>query len=139
MSFKLFIKPFIAVVVDGSGFAISFFVDALSFKLAEDFSSPDQRPATQAVEDDGESHGMPSRACYWPRPTGTMRPPSSGAANGQPPRFLPPDVEDSGEARARIAAADVEFLTEPRTEAYGQVAVFRDIAGNKWDLIAPAR
>jgi hypothetical protein len=31
----------------------------------------------------------------------------------------------------------VEFLTEPRTEPYGQVAVFRDIAGNKWDLIGP--
>ena len=32
-----------------------------------------------------------------------------------------------------------QFLTEPRTEPYGQVVVFRDIAGNKWDLIGPAR
>jgi hypothetical protein len=32
----------------------------------------------------------------------------------------------------------VRFLTEPRTEPYGQVAVFLDIAGNKWDLIGPA-
>jgi hypothetical protein len=32
----------------------------------------------------------------------------------------------------------VRFLTEPRTELYGQVAVFLDIAGNKWDLIGPA-
>jgi len=31
----------------------------------------------------------------------------------------------------------VEFLTAPRTEPYGRVAVFRDIAGNKWDLIGP--
>ena len=35
-------------------------------------------------------------------------------------------------------AGRVQFLTEPRTEPYGQVAVFRDIAGNKWDLIGPA-
>jgi hypothetical protein len=37
-----------------------------------------------------------------------------------------------------MAAAGVQFLTAPRTEPYGQVAVFADIAGNKWDLIGPA-
>jgi hypothetical protein len=34
--------------------------------------------------------------------------------------------------------ARVEFLTEPRTEPYGRVAVFLDIAGNKWDLLGAA-
>ena len=38
-----------------------------------------------------------------------------------------------------MTAAGVQFLTDPRTEPYGQVAVFRDIAGNKWDLIGPAQ
>ena len=42
-------------------------------------------------------------------------------------------VEDFGAAYARMTAAGVRFVTEP----YGQVAVFRDIAGNKWDLIGP--
>jgi hypothetical protein len=32
----------------------------------------------------------------------------------------------------------VEFLEAPRAERYGTVAVFRDIYGNKWDLIEPA-
>ncbi len=32
----------------------------------------------------------------------------------------------------------VEFLEEPRFEAYGTVAVFRDPFGNSWDLIEPA-
>ena len=32
----------------------------------------------------------------------------------------------------------VEFIdAEPREEAYGTVAVFKDLAGNKWDLIQP--
>ncbi|AYA38695.1 VOC family protein [Hymenobacter oligotrophus] len=31
----------------------------------------------------------------------------------------------------------VHFLEEPRTEAYGTVAVFRDYYGNKWDLLEP--
>jgi hypothetical protein len=33
--------------------------------------------------------------------------------------------------------AGVKFVTEPRTEEYGQVVVFIDIAGNKWDLLGP--
>jgi predicted ATPase len=37
-----------------------------------------------------------------------------------------------------LAAARAKFLTAPRTEPYGHVAVFADIAGNKWDLIGPA-
>ena len=35
-----------------------------------------------------------------------------------------------------MIAAGVEFVTEPRTESYGQIAVFLDIAGNRWDLLA---
>ena len=32
----------------------------------------------------------------------------------------------------------VEFLTAPRAESYGQVAVFKDLYGNKWDLLCAA-
>jgi hypothetical protein len=31
----------------------------------------------------------------------------------------------------------VRFVTEPRSEPYGRVAVFEDIAGNRWDLLGP--
>jgi hypothetical protein len=48
-------------------------------------------------------------------------------------------VEDFGAAHARMTSARVRFVTAPRTEPYGQVAVFLDIAGNKWDLIGPAQ
>jgi hypothetical protein len=37
-----------------------------------------------------------------------------------------------------MTAAGVQFLTAPRTEPYGRVAVFLDVAGNKWDLLGPA-
>jgi hypothetical protein len=46
-------------------------------------------------------------------------------------------VEDFEAAYARMASAGVRFLTAPRTESYGRVAVFLDIAGNKWDLLGP--
>jgi hypothetical protein len=32
----------------------------------------------------------------------------------------------------------VRFIREPRTEAYGTVAVFEDLYGNQWDLLQPA-
>jgi hypothetical protein len=41
-------------------------------------------------------------------------------------------------AHARMTTAGVRFLAAPRIEPYGRVAVFLDIAGNKWDLIGPA-
>ena len=31
----------------------------------------------------------------------------------------------------------IEFMEEPRHEAYGTVAVFKDLYGNKWDLLQP--
>jgi predicted enzyme related to lactoylglutathione lyase len=44
-------------------------------------------------------------------------------------------VEDFDATYARLTAADVEFTRPARTEPYGRVAVFRDIAGNLWDLL----
>lgn len=44
-------------------------------------------------------------------------------------------VEDFGATHERMTDAGVEFLTTPRTEPYGQVAVFKDLYGNKWDLL----
>ena len=41
-------------------------------------------------------------------------------------------------AHSRIADAGGTFEEEPRHEAYGIVAVFRDPFGNRWDLIQPA-
>jgi predicted enzyme related to lactoylglutathione lyase len=48
------------------------------------------------------------------------------------------EVEDFEAAHARMVAAGVEFVTEPRTQHYGRVAVFVDAAGNRWDLLGPA-
>ena len=50
--------------------------------------------------------------------------------------FLRVDDFDAGYERMR--SAGVEFLTEPRTEPYGRVVVFRDVAGNRWDLLGLA-
>lgn len=48
-------------------------------------------------------------------------------------------VEDFDETYRRLCAAGVAFAGASRVESYGKVAVFYDVAGNKWDLIEPAR
>jgi hypothetical protein len=46
-------------------------------------------------------------------------------------------VDDFDAARQRMLAHGFEFVTEPRHEAYGSVAVFLDVSGNRWDLLGP--
>ena len=46
-------------------------------------------------------------------------------------------VDDFDAAYERMCRGGVEFVSEPRHEPYGRVAVFRDICGNRWDLLGP--
>ncbi|EJL23257.1 lactoylglutathione lyase family protein [Caulobacter sp. AP07] len=46
-------------------------------------------------------------------------------------------TDDFAGDHARMTAAGVRFLEEPRHEAYGSVAVFEDLYGNRWDLLQP--
>ncbi len=44
-------------------------------------------------------------------------------------------TDDFAADHARLTAAGVTFEEPPRHEPYGTVAVFRDIYGNRWDLL----
>ncbi|WP_265517679.1 VOC family protein [Nitratireductor luteus] len=52
--------------------------------------------------------------------------------------FLFLNTDDFDRDHAAFSAKGVHFEEPPRLEAYGKVAVFRDIYGNRWDLIGPA-
>ena len=58
-------------------------------------------------------------------------------AGGRVFLFLNTDDFD-GDCR-EMTARGVKFNERPRHEAYGTVAVFEDLYGNKWDLIMPAK
>ena len=124
----------VAIVVSEYDPAIRFFVDALGFELAEDSPdlTTDGRPKRWVVvRPPGAATGL-----LLARADGEDQAAVVGKqAAGRVGFFL--HVEDFAAAYARMTAAGVPFLTAPRTEPYGQVAVFRDIAGNKWDLIGP--
>ncbi|MBS0516880.1 MAG: VOC family protein [Proteobacteria bacterium] len=49
--------------------------------------------------------------------------------------FLFLHTDDFARDRSRMLAQGVNFLEAPRHEAYGMVAVFEDLYGNKWDLL----
>ena len=124
----------VAIVVNDYDPAIRFFVDALGFELVED--SPaltnDGRPKRWVVvRPPGAATGL-----LLARADGEDQAAVVGnQAAGRVGFFL--QVEDFGAAYARMTAAGVRFLGRAAPEPYGQVAVFLDIAGNKWDLIGP--
>lgn len=47
------------------------------------------------------------------------------------------ETTDFAGDHARLTHAGVAFIEAPRHEAYGSVAVFEDLYGNRWDLIQP--
>jgi catechol 2,3-dioxygenase-like lactoylglutathione lyase family enzyme len=52
--------------------------------------------------------------------------------------FLFLHTDDFARDHAEMLRRGVSFNEEPRTEAYGTVAVFEDLYGNKWDFVMPA-
>jgi catechol 2,3-dioxygenase-like lactoylglutathione lyase family enzyme len=125
----------IAVVVREYDPAISFFVDVLGFELVEDSPAQtnDGRPKRWVVvRPPGAETGL-----LLAQADGDDQAAVVGRQTGDRVSFSL-QVEDFGVVYARMVSAGVEFLTAPRTESYGRVVVFRDIAGNKWDLIGLA-
>jgi hypothetical protein len=51
--------------------------------------------------------------------------------------FLFLQTNDFTRDHTALVARGVRFVEAPRHEAYGSVAVFEDLYGNRWDLIEP--
>ncbi|MGW0434319.1 VOC family protein [Micromonospora sp. NPDC003197] len=115
--------------------AIAFFVDVLGFELVEDSPSltNDGRPKRWVVvRPPGAETGILLARADGERQTAVV----GDQVAGRVGFFL--HVDDFDASHERMVAADVTFVTAPRTEPYGRVAVFLDIAGNRWDLVGPA-
>lgn len=123
-----------ALIVDDYDDAIRYFVEVLGFELVADSPSltNDGRPKRWVVV----------------RPPGAQTALLLAKADGERQRRAVGDqfagrvgmflrVDDFPATYDRLRRAGVEFISEPRQEPYGQVAVFVDIAGNRWDLLGP--
>ena len=123
----------VALVVKEYDPAIDFFVRILDFELVEDspaLTTRGGRPKRWVVvRPRGAATGI-----LLARADGEEQERSVGNQfAGRVGFFL--RVDDFGAAYERMVAAGVTFLGPPRSEPYGRVVVFLDIAGNKWDLL----
>ncbi|MFI9151698.1 VOC family protein [Streptomyces sp. NPDC053367] len=123
----------VTLVVDDYDEAARFYTEALGFRLAEDTPRPDGSRWV-VVEPDAGTSGT---ALLLARAKGDeQRARVGNQTGGRVGFFLYTD--DFARDHARMLAAGVTFLEEPRHEPYGSVAVFQDLYGNRWDLLQPA-
>lgn len=123
----------VTVLVADYDTAIAFFVNALDFELVQDVPSltdDGRNKRWVVVRTPGATTGLLLAVAepHQARAVGDQ-------VAGRVGFFL--RVDDFDAAHQRMQCAGVRFAGTPRVEPYGQVAVFLDVAGNRWDLLGP--
>jgi catechol 2,3-dioxygenase-like lactoylglutathione lyase family enzyme len=126
----------VAVVVHDYDEAIDFFVGTLGFDLVDDSASQtnDGRPKRWVVvRPPGGETGLLLAQADGERQSAVV----GNQFGGRVGLFL--EVDDFDAVYERLVGRGVTFVSPPRTEPYGRVAVFIDVAGNRWDLLSAAQ
>jgi catechol 2,3-dioxygenase-like lactoylglutathione lyase family enzyme len=123
----------ISLVVRDYDEALEFFVGKLGFSVIEDSYVPDQAKRWVVVAPPGARE---SRLLLAKATTKSQLSCVGAQTGGRVFLFLYTD--DFWRDYERYRAGGVTFVREPKHEAYGTVAVFRDLYGNLWDLLQPA-
>ncbi|MDT0449732.1 VOC family protein [Streptomyces hesseae] len=119
----------VTVVVRDYDEAIAFYRDAVGFDLLEDTHvDDDKRWVVVAPPGAKETAVLLAKAATDEQATRV-----GDQTAGRVGWFL--NTEAFERDYERMRAAGVVFEEEPRREPYGTVAVFRDLYGNRWDLI----
>lgn len=120
----------ISLVVREYEEAVDFYVGTLGFKLLEDSPRPEQNKRWVVVAPPGSSGAslLLARAS-----TPEQRALIGNQTGGRVFLFL--QTDDFWRDYNRFVEAGVEFARPPSEEAYGIVAVFKDLYGNLWDLL----
>lgn len=119
----------VALLVRDYDEAIAYFTEKLGFELLEDTPvAPGKRWVLVAPPGSTGTSIVLARAATEEQRRGV-------GVQGAGRVFLFMETDDFRRDYEAMRARGVEFLEEPRQEAYGTVAVFRDLYGNRWDLI----
>lgn len=125
----------VALVVREYDPAIDFFVNVLGFELVEDVPSLTNDGRSKrwvVVRPEGGTTGILLARADGDRQVEVVGKQFAGRVGF----FL--RVDDFKAAYQRMVDAGVVFVSAPRVEPYGRVAVFLDLEGNRWDLLGPA-
>ena len=118
----------IALVVDDYDLAIAHYVNDLGFTLVEDkVMSPEKRWVVVAPGKEG------ARILLAKAANEQQKAAIGNSTGGRVGFFL--YTNNFAETYHSYKSKGVEFLETPRQEKYGQVVLFKDRYGNKWDLI----
>ena len=121
----------VTIVVRDYDEALDFYVGKLGFALIEDTPMPAQNKRWVVVAPAESSvRLLLARAVNEEQAACIGR-----QAGGRVFLFL--HTDDFWRDFHAYQARGVEFIREPKEEAYGTVAVLRDLYGNLWDLIQP--
>lgn len=119
----------VAIVVNDYDEAIAFYTQKLNFKLiADDRLSDTKRWVLVKPQGDGDCAILLAKA------DGEHQKKFVGEQTGGRV-FLFLSTDDFNRDFERLTKEGIKFLRGPSDEAYGRVAVFEDLYGNKWDLI----
>ena len=122
----------VSLVVHDYDEALDFFVGKLGFSVVEDSRVPDQAKRWVVVAPPGAQE---SRLLLAQATTESQLSCVGAQTGGRVFLFLYTD--DFWRDYERYRTGGVTFVREPKKEAYGTVAVFRDLYGNLWDLLQP--
>jgi uncharacterized glyoxalase superfamily protein PhnB len=118
----------IAIVIDEYDVAISHYVNDLGFTLIDDkVMSPEKRWVVVSPGEEG------ARILLAKAANDQQRSAIGNSTGGRVGFFL--YTTAFTETYEKYSSRGIEFIEKPRQEAYGQVVVFKDKYGNKWDLI----
>ena len=118
----------ITIVVDDYDAAISHYVNELGFTLIEDtVLNPEKRWVVIAPGKEGAKILLAKAA------SNEQRAAIGNSTGGRVGFFM--YTKNFTETYELCKSNGIEFTETPRQESFGQVVVFKDKYGNKWDLI----
>jgi catechol 2,3-dioxygenase-like lactoylglutathione lyase family enzyme len=121
----------VSLVVADYDDAIAFFTRALNFELCEDTPLGGGKRWVVVRPPGRVGCGLLLARADGPAQAARIGDQTGGRV------FLFLETDNFERDHARMTAAGVRFVKAPRREAYGIVAVFEDLYGNRWDLIQP--
>ncbi len=128
----------VSVLVRDYDEAIAYYTGVLGFRLVEDTPlAPGKRWVLVAPPGPDPASRAPGACLLLARAKNAAELAAVGRQTGGRV-FLFLHTDDFHRDHAAFVARGVEFLETPRVESYGTVAVFRDLYGNKWDLLQRA-